>query len=380
MLEASDGVGGRVRSDRVDGFVLDRGFQVLLTSYPEARAALDYHSLRLQRFDVGADVFVDGRLRTVRHPLRRPGDLPATALAPIGTLVDKARLGWLGVSCRSWPADGPAVAPGATDQTAASWFSAEGLSPEVVDRLLRPLFAGILVEGDLGTSSAMARFVWRSLAAAPCAVPAAGMQAIPDQLAARLPGGTIRLATAVTAVEPGRVRLEGGKGEVVADGPSAAALLPSLRDPGSVGVGCLWYSATHPPIESRAVVLDGEGRGPVNNLVVMSNVNPGCAPPGRALIAASVLDLPDDDDALDAQVRTQMERWFGVVAQRWDLLRVDRIAHAQPAQPPGTFAARPAPAQVAEGLFVCGDHRDHASIQGALVSGRRVAEAVLSGR
>lgn len=382
VLEASDGVGGRVRSDAVDGFVLDRGFQVLLTAYPEARRRLDYGALRLRDFEPGALVRHAGRWIEVADPLRVPARALATALAPVGSPVAKARVALLGLASRRWPADGPQAGG---DRSTREWLAAAGLAGPMTDRVLGPLLGGILLDPGLGVSAAEARFVLRSLAAGATAVPDGGMGQVAAQLAAALRPGTVELGRRVTEVAPGRVRVAGegdvrGGAEVVvaADGPSAAGLLGGrIAPPGSRPVGCLWYAADRPPTASRAIVLDGDGVGPVNNLAVLSNVAPGYAPAGRALMAATTFALDRGDGELDAAARRQLGDWFGSQVGDWRLLRVDRVAHAHPLQPPGSVAP-PRPARLDAGLVVCGDHRTDASIQGALRSGGLAAQAVLA--
>jgi phytoene dehydrogenase-like protein len=398
ILEASDGVGGRVRSDRVDGFVLDRGFQVLLGAYPEPRAVLDRAALDLRRFEPGALMQSGGELFVVADPFRRPSRALGTLRAPIGSIVAKGRVGVLGLQARTWPADGPAPGP---DPSTAQWLADSGLSGPMTDRLLGPLLAGILLDPALGTSSRQARFVWRSLATGTVEVPAHGMGEITRQLAYALPAGSVQLRQRVRAVvrpgtgRPGRgatVRLEDGSAVaadaviVATEGPAAAALLGEaiVRDPGSRSVGCLWYAADEAPSATTAIVLDGDGTGPVNNLAVMSNVSPHYAPPGRALVAAAFFGFGPSDAEIDRAARRQLAGWFGGSGSRtgavagWELLRIDRIAHAQPVQVPGLFTRGRQPLTVGPGLYVCGDHLENASIQGALVSGRRAAELILA--
>ena len=400
LLEASDGVGGRVRSDRVDGFVLDRGFQVLLGAYPEPRAVLDRAALDLRPFEPGALVQSGGELFTVSDPLRRPSRAWATLRAPVGHILAKGRVGILGLQARTWPADGPAPGP---DSTTAEWLAGSGLSGPMTDRLLRPLLAGILLDPALETSSRQARFVWRSLATGAVEVPALGMGEITRQLAYALPAGSIHLRRRVRAVgRSGRgsrdhgatVQLEDGSTVeadaviVATEGPAAAALLGEaiVANPGSRSVGCLWYAADEAPSATTAIVLDGDGTGPVNNLAVMSNVSPHYAPPGRALVAAAFFGLGPSDAEIDQAARRQLAGWFGPpgpgsergVVAGWELLRIDRIGHAQPVQAAGRFAQGRRPLTVGPGLYVCGDHLENASIQGALVSGRRAAELILA--
>lgn len=400
VLEAADGVGGRVRSDRVDGYILDRGFQVLLGAYPEPRAVLDLAALDLRPFEPGALIQLGGRFFPVGDPLRRPSSALSTLRAPLGGLATKARVAALGLLARTWPADGPAPGP---DRSTAQWLADSGLTGAMTEHLLRPLLAGILLDPTLGTSSRQARFVWRSLATGTVAVPALGMGQIGRQLAEALPEGSVHLRHRVRAVSAGSVSAGGDKsgaisvhledGErlsaasvvVAADGPSAAALTvgegvggQGVQDPGSRSVGCLWYAAAEAPSPTTAIVLDGDGAGPVNNLAVVSNVSPSYAPPGRALMAAAFFDVEASDGEIDRAARRQLTGWWGPAVAGWELLRIDRIAHAQPVMAPGTFRRGRQPLALGPGLYVCGDHMENASIQGALVSGRRAAEAVLA--
>lgn len=382
ILEASDGVGGRVRSDHVDGYILDRGFQVLLGGYPEPRTVLDLGALDLRAFDPGAVIHFDGAFAMLSDPFRRPQNIIRTLRAPVGSRTAKARTAALALLSRTWPSDGPAPGP---DSSTREWLARSGLSGPMTDRFLRPFLAGILLDPDLVSSARQARFVLRSLATGSTTVPAQGMGAISAQLAAALPDGSVQLGRRVSSVDRGAVQLEDGSSVaaphvvVAVEGPTAAAILDgSVRDPGSRSVGCLWYASDQAPHRSAAIVLDGDGTGPVNNLAVMSNVSATYAPAGRALTAAAFFDLSMSDIEIDRAARRQLVGWFGAEVDDWDLLRVDRIVHAQPKQLPGTFLQGLGPLRLGDGVYVCGDHLQNASIQGALVSGRRVAELLIA--
>lgn len=375
VLEASDGVGGRVRSDRVDGFTLDRGFQVYLTAYPEGRRALDLAALDLCRFRPGTMVRHGGRSWTVSDPFRRPQDLPMVLAAPVGSLADKARLGLLRRRLRSVP---PAALLQGEDLTTIDVLSDAGFSAAMVERFWRPLVGGIQLDPTLQTSRRAFEVVLRSLFDGDAAVPAAGMGAIPAQLAAGLPDATVRLGQAATAVEPGRVTLAGGRQVwartvVVATEAPAAGRLLGLVPPRSRPAACVYFAAEQAPFEEPSVLLDGTGTGPAANVAVMTNVAPTYGPPGAALVACAVVGQPLRS-GLDGDVRDQLRRWFGPSVDRWRHLRTYQIAHGQPEQRP-PFSPKQ-PVRLRPGLYVCGDHRDTASIQGALYSGRRTAEAV----
>jgi phytoene dehydrogenase-like protein len=384
VLEAGDGVGGRVRTDRVEDFLLDRGFQVLLTAYPEAADALDYRQLELRPFYPGATVHTGDRFVTVANPFRRRWDGLRTVLAPVGGLGDKLKVASLRRQVVAGSLEELFDRPETTTREA---LAARGLSDTIVDRFFRPLFGGVLLDRELGASSRMFEFVYRMLALGDVALPARGMGAIPEQLAGGLPSDQVRLGQRVTAVGEGGVTLAGGerlsaKAVVVAtDGPTASELLGGggLAAPGSVAARCLYFATDRAPVVEPVIVLDGDGQGPVNNLCVPSSVAPGYAPPGAALVSAAVLErpgLPRGPD-LEAAVLGQLADWFGSGVVAWRHLKTYHIPHAQPAQPPGTLDPPERPVRLRPGLYVCGDHRDNASINGALASGRRAADAVM---
>jgi phytoene dehydrogenase-like protein len=383
VLEASDGVGGRVRTDRVDDFLLDRGFQALLTAYPEASDALDYRDLELHPFYQGAMVRAGGRFVTVADPSRRRWDGLRTALAPVGGLGDRLKVASLRRRVTAGTLEELFARPETTTREA---LANDGFSEVFVDRFFRPLFGGLLLDRELGTSSRMFEFVYRMFALGDVALPARGMGAVGEQLAGGLPPDCVRLGQRVTAVGDGAVTLDGGerlpaRAVVVAtDGPSASELLGGdPAAPASVAVGCLYFAADRAPVDEPVIVLDGDGEGPVNNLCVPSAVAPTYAPPGAALISATILDrpgLPRGPD-LEAAVLGQLADWFGSGVVGWRHLKTYHIPHAQPAQPPGTLDPPERPVRLRPGLYVCGDHRDNASINGALASGRRTADAVL---
>jgi len=382
LLEAAEAPGGRVQTDLFEGFRLDRGFQVLLTAYPEARRVLDYGALELRPFLPGALVRHGGGFHRVGDPLRRPQDAFATLRAGFGTLADKLRVLRLRRETTAGSLDALFERP---ETTARERLRGEGFGDEFVAVFFRPFFGGILLDRELRGSSRMLDFVFRMLALGDTALPARGMQAIPDQLAARLRPGTLRTRARVTGVEPSAVTLATGerlaaRAVIVAtEGPEAARLTGALAPPGSRGTSCLYFAAERPPIDEPLLVLDGDGAGPVNNLCVPSAVAPGYAPAGASLVSASVVGAPDQDAAdLERAVREQLAGWFGPEAMRWRHLRTYRIPHAQPAQEPPALEPPSRPARLASGIYVCGDHRENASINGALRSGRRAAEALLA--
>ncbi|WP_408889319.1 NAD(P)/FAD-dependent oxidoreductase [Myxococcus faecalis] len=380
VLEAGDAPGGRVRTDAHEGFLLDRGFQVYLTAYPEGRKLLDLEALRLRRFMPGAKVWRQGRLCTVADPLRQPVTALSHLLDVPGTFGDKLRVLELRQLSRSGEDEDVWLRP---QRTSRRYLEELGFTEEMVEGFLRPFLAGVFLDRSLNTSSRFLEFVFRMFASGEAGVPEQGMGVIAEQLAAKLPPVALRRHAPVADVWGHRVRLEdgemlGAKAVVVATDPLAAArLLPGMPVPMMNAVTCLYFAAPEPPVEGPWLLLNGDGKGVVNNVAVMSEVSPAYAPPGQALVSVSVLGVHSDEAALREQVCVELAEWFGAAVADWRHLRTYSLPFALPAQTVAALEPPHRPVRLSPGLYVCGDHRDSASIHGALGSGRRAAEAVL---
>ncbi len=377
VLEASDAVGGRVRTDLVSGFRLDRGFQVFLTAYPEARAVLDYGALRLRPFAPGALVRRKGSFERLGDPFRRPRDLWSTLRARVATTGDKLRVLRLRHRLRG---RSPGEILSAPQTTALAALEREGFSRGMIDGFFRPLFGGVFLDRSLGTSSRMLDLVFAMFARGDAALPEEGMGAIPAQLASLLPPRIVRLGARVTEVAPDGVALADGsrvaarRVVVATDAAAAARLLGEPPPRPGRGVSCMYFDAPAPPLDEPLLVLDGDGTGPVNELAVPSVVAPSCAPEGRALVVASVPGPAGPD--LEARVRDQLGGWFGGAVLAWRHLRTYEIPDALPDQAPASLEPPSRTRRRPDGIHVCGDYLETGSMEGALASGRRAAEAV----
>lgn len=379
VLEASDGVGGRVRSDEVDGFILDRGFQVILTAYPELKRQFDVKALELRSFDPGALVWMGSKGYTVSDPLRQPLSLGSTLTAPIGTPLDKARIATLRMRTRRGRA---ADLLRGNDISTVHMLQGRGFSQRMIRSFFTPLVGGIQLDPELTASRRMFDIIFRMLSEGDAAVPSHGMGRLSEQLAGRIPPDRIHLHSPVVEVSSGGVTVAGGRRVharlviVATEGPVASSLL-GLPPVASRSAACVYFSAPEPPTDSKLIVLDGSGSGPVLNVAVMSNISRHYAPEGRHLVAAAIPGhAAIETDDLERAARDHMRTMFGASVDAWTHLRTYRIEHGQPDQTP-PFDPRQKVA-LGSGIFVCGDHRDTASIQGALFSGRRCAEAVLA--
>lgn len=378
ILESSDGIGGRVRTDRHDGFLLDRGFQVLLTAYPEALDQLNYQALGLRPFVSGALVRYHGRFIRLSDPWREPGAFLNNLFAPIGSLSDKYRMWKLRNDLmRKSIAD---IFSGEETSTLQA-LRRRGFSVRMIEGFFKPFLGGILLDGKLTASSRMFEFAFKTLSEGDSALPEQGMGAIPEQLAAGLPEGSIRLQAKVKSMDHGEVVLESGETlqansiVVATDGPQACHLLGYSHNINSRSVSVLYFVSKEPPLDEPILAINGGSRGPINSVCVPNLVQPSYAPEGDWLVSASIVGWPTSDDRiLVNMVRNQLRRWYGLVALEWRLLRVYRIVHAHPVTYPMEWQQ---PQRLADGLYVCGDHRATPSIQGAMESGRLAAEALL---
>jgi glycine/D-amino acid oxidase-like deaminating enzyme len=380
LLEASDGVGGRVRTDVVDGYRLDRGFQVLLTGYPAAQRWFRYDDLDLRPFSPGVVIRRGGAFHRLADPLQDPLRSVGAAFSPVVTIPDGLRLlAWR----RHVTGQVLARSPQLPTQRL---LDRKRFSEAVISSFFQPFLAGTFFDPDMTTSSRVTELVFRSFFQGGVSVPARGMQRLPEQLADRLPARTVHLGARVEAVRDGEVAVAGGDPVqadhvvVATEGPVAAELLGADTlghvAPGR-GTVTLWYAAERSPIGAPDLVLDADGSGPANNVAVMSDVAAPYAPEGASLVAVSTVGTDHGTD-VDRDVRRQLTGWYGGEVASWQLLRTDVIPYAQPRQDVEDLPTLAREVRVGDRTWVCGDHRDTASIQGALVSGRRCADAILA--
>ena len=385
VLEASDRVGGRVRTDEVDGFRVDRGFQVMLTAYPEAELALDYEALDFHAFYDGALVRYEGDFHRIADPFRHPFDAPRTLFSPIGTAADKLRVARIRRRLRRMtvPEIMERDETTALEALRARWkFSAS-----MIDRFFRPFFGGIFFDRSLGASSRMFEFLFKMFAEGRTVLPAGGMDRIPRQMRAALPEATVRLNAKVASLDGQTATLEGGETieapsvVVATEAPEADRLVGDVAPVEGRSTVCLYFDAPASPLEDPILVLNGDGVGPINNVAVPSDVAPGYAPDDRALVAAVVVGTPaETEEALRRAVREQLIDWFGLEAGGWTHLRTVHVPYALPEQAPPFLSPPRREARRRPGLYVCGDHRHTGSINGAIASGRAAARAVVADR
>jgi phytoene dehydrogenase-like protein len=381
LLEASNRIGGRCGGADVDGYTLDRGFQVYLPAYPDAGRELDHAGLDLRPFHAGARIWTDSSWRYFIDPRKHPLTAAQHAALPAASLPDLLPLARFTLRVLRTPASELMNVP---EGTTLETLHATGLSGRIIERFFRPFFGGVFFDRDLSTSGRMFLFTFRMFAEKGAALPAAGMQAIPEQLKRDLPAGCVRFFTPVESLDetgvrvPDEGRVEADAVVVATDQDTAARLVPRIRVRPWQSTATIYFSAGAPPFEEPLLALDGTGKGPVNHLAVPTNAAGGYAPPGKCLISANTVGIPEmGDPELESAVRRQLTGWFGPVVETWDHLVTYRIPNALPNQFPPALDPPERPVRVRRGLYVCGDHRSNASINGAIRSGVRAAEALI---
>ncbi|MEU5539317.1 NAD(P)/FAD-dependent oxidoreductase [Streptomyces sp. NPDC020362] len=399
VLEAAPYAGGRMSTEKVDGFRLDRIGQLLSTSYPELRRTPGLGPLTLRRFAPGVLLHRDGHThragapavggsaRGALHMVRALASAPRGAAAstgrtgaPVGRAVDQARLGTALGRIAATPVERLLARP---ELPAAQALAARGVPARTIDGFLRPLLAALLCDPELTTSSRCADLALHSFASGRLCVPEGGAEMLPEQLARALPAGTVHTGvrvtsvstTSVTTAEHGEIRCRAVL--LATDARAAAELLPGLRVPDFHPVTIVHHTTDDPSAvlaTGTSLLLDADRGGPVAHTAVLSAVDPSRAPAGRVLISSTVLGTPPD--GIDTAVRIHLARLYGTSTRRWETLAVHHTPEAVPAMRPPHDLRRPV--RLLAGLYVCGDHRDTSTVQGALHSAHRATAAILS--
>ena len=378
VLEAADVVGGRIRTERIDGFLVDRGFQLLNPAYPAVRRWVDVDALGLQPFGAGVAARTETGLAVLGHPLREPALLPQTLRAVVRRPREVAALArWAAPLLRPRRRTSLEEVLGSRADvdrcTALDAAGVDGLLRRVVDRF----FAGVLLEDDGSTADRFALLLTWMFATGVPALPRAGMTALPAQLAATL-GDRVHLGERVHAVTGTSVGTDAGSWTadhvVVATGAAAAAELTTVPATPTKGVVTMWWAAPDAP-DTDLLHVDARRTptGPLVNAAVVSRAASSYAPPGRHLVEGSALIGPGRHTD-EASMRRHAGDLLGADPRAWEVVVRHEVPDALPAQPAPYVSHQPL--RVGD-VIVCGDHRDTGSIQGALVSGQRAAEAIL---
>ena len=390
VVEREDEVGGRVRTTREDGFVMDRGFQVLFTAYPAAKRELDYDDLNLRYYTPGACIAREGERSILSDPFRDRSALLSSALNTEVSTTDKLRT----LKLRRDLADKtPTAIFSGSDSSIREYLHGRGFSDRFVENFAAPFYGGITLDRSLSSSSTVFEYTFKMLSEGRIAVPAAGMGAIPEQLAehAREAGATIATGETVERVDAddAEATVEIGGETRSADAVVVAADPPTARDLTGVeaipteGEGCVTQYYSMPRSESldagKRLILNAGSEDP-NHVVVNSEIAPEHAPDDRHLVSATFLGDRDEQPArFDDMTRRALSSWYPERSfADFELLGTERVPFSQFAQPPGSLDDLPGVDAPEGRCYLAGDYTRWSSIQGAMESGRDAAQTVLA--
>lgn len=380
IIEASDRAGGRVKTDKVNGFLLDRGFQVLLTAYPEAQAMLDYDALHLKHFSPGATIYYQKKFHTMADPFRKPMEGLGGVFSPLSNIGDKMKV--LALKNRTKRLTIEEIFQEKEKPTRA-YLKEWSFSPKMVRSFFKPFLGGIFLDPTLQTSSRFFEFVFKMFGTGYAAIPSSGMEAIPKQLLNQLDPGTVVYNERATKVEQGRVETVNGnvytpKMVLLAVEAPALEVLVGYEGPTAMnGTSTLYFAMEEAPLKKDFLLLNGTGRGLVNSIAVLTNIQEDYSSDNRALISVSVVKPHEfNKEELLLEVRDELVALFGEEAERWLHLKSYNIINALPEMTEVDYPSQNDVKAYAPGIFICGDHTHDPSINGALRSGRLVADAI----
>ena len=398
VLEASEQVGGRVRTDmHEEGYRLDRGFQVLFTAYPAAQRHLNFEDLKQRSFEPGALLVKEGKLYEIADPLREPGHLLSGVLNPLISPTDKLRVLRLRAEATRFSTAEIFAGkgqPGGRDESIEAYlrrlhFSEQGF----IANFARPFYGGVFLDRTLSTSARMFQFTFKMLATGQIMLPAEGMQRVPEMLAAALPPGSLRYRARVSSIQVAEGRVTGvrlSNGETIAaeqvvvatDSPSAARLTGRTLPTEARGCVCVYFAGKERLYKQRKILLNTASDAYVNNAVLLSNIAPTYAPPRRHLLSATILDPgTDNDEQIAHRALAEIADWFPQHdLSSWQMLGIYRIPFAQLTQAPGFFDKLSPNTTGTSGLYLAGEYTTSSSIHGAMHSGEHAARALLKAR
>ncbi|MFB0909259.1 MAG: protoporphyrinogen oxidase [Spirosomataceae bacterium] len=378
LLEASEEFGGRVKTASIDGYLLDRGFQVLQTNYPEAKKLLDYETLNLKTFKSGAKIRKGDGFMTMQNPFRNPLAFIPMAFSSVGSFVDKLKIAKL-IGEVKLASSEELISEEAT--TTYEYLKSYGFSEKIINTFFRPFFAGVFLEEELTTGSNFFRFTFKQFFEGNAAVPENGMQEIPSQLLNNLPASSIRKNVTVESIENNVIKLSDGTslsaGKIVlATNPEATDKILNLQTERVYNsTTCLYFSADFSPMAGKKyLMLNPNRRQLVHHMCVPSDVSAAYAPAGKTLISVTLRDAKGLSKIKQVeQTKRELNEWFGSSVNAWRLLEHQEIPQAVSFYDGTTKSTD---YQVAENIYRCGDYLAYPSLNAAMKTGREVAELV----
>lgn len=381
VYEKADRIGGRMMTDKINGFLIDHGFHVMQTAYPTSKRAFDFKKLEAQAFEPGAVVVQHKKGKPkfwrLADPFRRPVQGLAGGLNGFASPFDLLRVARLREFVRRGKTE--RVFSG-DDQETSTMLHKRGFSQSMIDRFFHPLFSGIFLEKDLRTNERMFRFVFRMMSEGDMVLPKDGIAAAPQYLADVLGEERIHLSTKTEVLDEHTLRI-GGQEKTF---DAVVHAYNPRRSESKRHVWTLHFDAPKSPFTSNHIMLNGDVKTQnqlIAHIAVPSDVQPSYAPDGRSLVTVTIvgetaeaLGLTSAEEVLDVATK-ELRSWFGPDVEGWKNLAIQHIEHALPEV--GAGIALSGQSSATDGPFECGDHTVHGSVEGALLSAEKTSQRII---
>jgi phytoene dehydrogenase-like protein len=378
VFEAAKQAGGRIRTERVGGFMLDRGFHLFFSAYPEIKNFIDVKRLNLKPVYPGTIIRYDGDFNLMCNPGKHFRDMLSTMVASNASWSDLVKMLRLLAEANRLNSSNLLAHD---DISALEYFKRKGFSDKFINSFFKPFLASTFLDDEeMNTPSRLALFIFKMFSKGIVGLPEHGIGAVPEQIAAKLEPGTLHLQSKVRKISSAGIQLL--KGDFItadkvllATNPLALnELLPDYKiDLDSRHVTCLYFATDTPPVTKPVVVLNGENKGLVNNLCVVDLIQPTYSPAGHHLVAVHVTRQHDfDDEELVDEVMKEMASWFGVKVNTWEHLKTYYIKYALPRK--NRLETQQYAVQHDANTVICGDHLSYGSMNAAIRSGKEAAD------
>ena len=377
VIEATDRVGGRIKTDILNGYQLDHGFQVLLTAYPAAQKYLDYEALELQAFLPGASIFKSNDQKIIGDPLRNLSLLFPTLLSGIGTFSDKLKILKLNQKLKEKKL---LDIFSEKEQSTLSYLTDFGFSKDIISDFFKPFFSGIFLETQLDTSSRMFEFVYKMFGEGDATIPKAGIEAIPKQLLNNLKTTTFKYNTKVTALKDGEITLDDDtklESDYTIVATEASGLISNLKNQSTKWKSCttLYFETETRVIDKKLIGLIPKSGTFINNIFYNSSLE--CAiNTKKELLSVTVIDDQGlSNEALIEAVQTELKELCGITSINF--IKLYSIPRALPKLEDLKYEMMPSETRLMNGLFLAGDTQLNGSLNAAMISGERAAMGVI---
>lgn len=378
IIEATDRLGGRVKTDVLDGYSLDHGFQVLLTAYPAAKKYLDFDALALQEFLPGSAIFKNGKQKIIGDPLRNLSLLLPTLVSGIGTVNDKLKILALNRRLKKKSIQNIFAEK---EQTTISYLENIGFSEAIITDFFIPFFSGIFLENKLETSSRMFEFVYKMFGEGNAALPKDGIQAIPKQLFEKLKNTTCVFNTKVKSVENGNIKLESGetlKSNFTIIATQASGLVSNLKNQATLWKSCdtLYFEVAKREIRKPLIGLIAAPNALINNIFYHTSLQTS-ATATKELLSVTVVNRQNlTNKQLVAKVQKELKELCNI--DSCTFIKQYNIPMALPKLQDIQYEMLPSETRLTETIFLAGDTQLNGSLNAAMIAGERAALEVIN--